>query len=348
MSSWFRFIDMFSRPRRPTLRRRHGASPSQGWSAANISHAVEQLETRRLLAATTVSGAWLGGVFDQVGLYEDGIWQLDLDGDFVVGDDSPPFRFGRTGDLPVTGDWNGDGVHSVGVYRDGLFILDFNDDRFYTPRVDIVRAFGAAGDVPIIGNWDGVGGDDLGIVRNAHWALDTNGNLRWDGGGRGDTTFVYGLANDIPVAGNWSPANLRDGIGIYRNGTWAVDRNENFRHDPGIDAVFRFGVNTSQPFTGDFAGDNMDEVGIVTAGGTPFVRAIPPLPSQRVAAAAPSPAVQDATDRQQARAATTTDDTDDDSSSRIGRDQEDEIEALFTGEKWRVLERFTLTGAFVS
>ena len=317
---------------------------------------VQQLETRVLLAATPVAGAWTGGVFDHIGLFEAGVWQLDLDGDFFVGDDSPPFQFGQPGDLPITGDWDGDGIHSVGVFRDGTFYLDFNDNRLLDAD-DVVAAFGAAGDRPIAGDWNGDGVDEIGVFRNAHWALDTSGDFEW---GAGDDAFVFGVPSDVPMTGDWNPATSRDSIAIFRDGMWAIDVNEDFRFTS-ADVSLIFGASTSQPFTGDFIGTNADEIGVVTAAGTPFFRTIPQ--SSNVIATSPPPAAEGTTRSLAVSEAATntnvgdlaapptnTDSATIDDNDVVGSGDglDDERELLFTHDNWRELERFTLTGMSLS
>lgn len=238
-------------------------SPRRGrWRETNGSlPAVESLEPRVMLSATAVSGAWNGGDFDSVGVFEGGLWQLDLDGDGFL--DSPVFAFGLAGDKPIAGDWNGNGVASVGVFRNGIFYLDMDDDRQFDASVDAILRFGSPGDIPVAGNWDGVGGDEIGVFRNGLWCLDVSGNGVW---GAGDVFFNFGLAGDTPVAGNWDPATSNDSVGVYRNGIWSIDRNKNFSWDGqgnGLDQAFLFGTSVDKAFAGDFLGDNTDEVAIL-------------------------------------------------------------------------------------
>lgn len=232
------------------------------YRAGGASAAIESLETRLTLAATPVAGAWLGGAFDHIGLFENGLWQLDLDGDTFVGDDSPAFTYGLPGDLPIAGDWDGDGIHSVGVFRDGVFYLDADDDRNFSVAGDFIIRFGLAGDIPVAGNWDGIGGDEIGVFRRGVWSLDVSADGFW---GAGDAAFNFGLAGDIPLVGNWNAATLRDSVAVYRGGVWSVDLNENYRWDgAGFDFATTFGSTVDRPFVGDFAGDNRDELGVLS------------------------------------------------------------------------------------
>ncbi|MGC1272254.1 MAG: hypothetical protein WBC44_01000 [Planctomycetaceae bacterium] len=250
-------LTAWSDSRRPHNRRRRSQQASFGAAA------IESLETRLMLAASPVAGAWVGGVFDSIGVFEDGVWQLDLDGDGFVGDDSPAFTYGLAGDTPIAGDWDGDGVHSVGVHRGHTFYLDLDDDRQFTVAGDAILNYGLIGDVPIAGNWDGIGGDEIGIFRRGRWSLDFSANGVF---GPGDVVFNFGLANDVPVTGNWTPATLRDSVAVYRGGTWSIDRNENYAWNgtgSGFDQAFDFGTAADEAFAGDFVGDNTDEVAIL-------------------------------------------------------------------------------------
>lgn len=258
-------------------RERAGGRARRHWHGydGGPTAAIESLETRLTLAATPVAGAWLGGAYDSIGVFENGLWQLDLDGDGFVGDDSPAFSFGLPGDYPLAGDWNGDGIHSVGVFRNGYFYLDANSDRIFTVGTDFIIQFGLPGDIPVAGNWDGIPGDEIGVFRNGVWSLDTNGSGRWD---FGDIAVNFGLAGDIPVVGNWNEGTLRDSIGIYRNGVWSIDFNEDFVWSGVVvDRAFSFGSSIDRPFVGDFSGNNRDEVGIISFANSPprlFFRAV--------------------------------------------------------------------------
>jgi len=254
---------------------------SFSWSpASSTAPAIESLESRLLLVASPVAGAWTGGAFDAIGLFEGGVWQLDMDGDTFVGDDSPAFAYGLPGDLPLAGDWDGDGVASVGVFRAGTFYLDLDDDRLFTVAGDLILRFGLQGDIPVAGNWDGDPGDEIGIFRRGLWCLDVSANGAW---GAGDVSFFFGLNGDIPVAGNWNPATTNDSVGVFRNGIWSIDRNENFAWNgtgAGFDQAFAFGTFDDRPFAGDFVGDNTDEVAVLQFTPAPvfFVRELNSFP----------------------------------------------------------------------
>jgi hypothetical protein len=74
-----------------------------------------------------VVGDWTGSGTAKAGLFINGTWYLDTNGDgqWVSGVDQSAF-FGQSGDIPVTGDWSGSGKSNVGVFRSGFWILDMN------------------------------------------------------------------------------------------------------------------------------------------------------------------------------------------------------------------------------
>jgi hypothetical protein len=113
-----------------------------------------------------ITGDWNGDGIRAIGIYRDGGWSLDLDGDGRFTDSDGRYTFGQPGDLPVIGDFNGDGVDEIGVYRDGRWIIDTNGNRQIDAH-DTVFALGGddAGEVPVVGDWDGDGTDDPGTYQ---------------------------------------------------------------------------------------------------------------------------------------------------------------------------------------
>jgi protocatechuate 3,4-dioxygenase beta subunit len=112
-----------------------------------------------------ISGDWNGDGIRTVGVFRDGQWRLDLDGDGRWTERDVNLKFGREGDLPIVGDFNGDGVDELGVYRQGMWYLDTNGNRELDAH-DRVFALGGAEGTPVTGDWDGDGIDEPGVYQD--------------------------------------------------------------------------------------------------------------------------------------------------------------------------------------
>ncbi|TVS18522.1 MAG: hypothetical protein EA424_10735 [Planctomycetaceae bacterium] len=109
-----------------------------------------------------VSGDFTGDGITNIGVFKDGRWWLDTDGNGRWSEGDLEFIYGQAGDIPVVGDFNGDGLANVGVYRAGLWILDMNGNRVMDDQDHTFR-FGTAQDIPVVGDWNGNGIDDPAI-----------------------------------------------------------------------------------------------------------------------------------------------------------------------------------------
>ena len=89
-------------------------------------------------------GDWNGDGIYTIGIFRNGTWFLDMDGDGRWSDGDVMVEFGQEGDLPVVGDWTGDGISKLGVYRNGTFYLDTNNNH-QLDATDKVFALGHAG-----------------------------------------------------------------------------------------------------------------------------------------------------------------------------------------------------------
>jgi hypothetical protein len=66
-----------------------------------------------------------------IGIFSNGAWYLDLNGNGVWNGSSTDIYYsnfgkGVSGAVPVTGDWNGDGTSEIGIFTDGAWYLDLN------------------------------------------------------------------------------------------------------------------------------------------------------------------------------------------------------------------------------
>jgi len=161
-----------------------------------------------------VAGDWNGDGKTQLGVYRQGQWFLDANGNrkWDADLDTIYANFGVATDLPVSGDMNGDGVSEVGVYRPGtgMWYFDLDGSGSWSGcqgsgGTDLcLGPFGVATDIPVTGDWDGNGTDEIGSFRQGSWYLDNNGNGIWDGVGIGsDLLFSFGVGSDTPVTGIW-------------------------------------------------------------------------------------------------------------------------------------------------
>ena len=158
-----------------------------------------------------VTGAWSKGGVAKIGVFRPstGEWLLDLNGNRRWDGSSIDglYRFGTTGDVPVTGDWNNDGIAEIGVFRPstGEWLLDLNGNRRWDgSSIDGLYRFGTTGDVPVTGDWNNDGIAEIGVFRpsTGEWRLDLNANEKWDGSTI-DGLYKFGSNGDLPVTGKW-------------------------------------------------------------------------------------------------------------------------------------------------
>jgi PKD repeat protein len=141
-----------------------------------------------------------------VGIYKDGTWYLDMNGNGIWNGpvtDRLVTQFGQPGWEPVRGDWNGNGITEIGIYKDGVWYLDMNGDGMWGAG-DAVYSFGSPTWNPVIGDWTGTGTIKIGIYKAGTWYLDLNGNGVWDGTSTDKYVTAFGLPGWTPVPGKWS------------------------------------------------------------------------------------------------------------------------------------------------
>jgi hypothetical protein len=167
-----------------------------------------------------IAGDWTGAGVKRIGIFRNGTWILDTNGNGVIDGADKTVMFGQAGDIPVVGDWRGTGQIALGLYRHGTFILDLSghlsgvptglsDATFYN--------FGLATDIPIVADWNGSKTTKVGIFRNGTWLIDYSGT------GVATQSWTYGQAGDFPVVGDWDSSGNSPKIGVYRSGLWILD-----------------------------------------------------------------------------------------------------------------------------
>ncbi len=106
-------------------------------------------------SAQPLVGDWNGNGRTKVGVFFDGEWLLDLDGNRSQnGLAEVPFTFGPDDSQPIVGDWAGIGQHSPGAVKDGAWYLDINADLVHDEQ-DVIRNWGDVGEGQIVvaGSW---------------------------------------------------------------------------------------------------------------------------------------------------------------------------------------------------
>jgi hypothetical protein len=214
----------------------------------------------------------------KIGVFSNGTWYLDINGDgaWDSGDLMiPDFGTGLPNVVPVTGDWNGSGTTKIGVFSNGTWYLDMNGNGAWDgPSVDkVIPNFGVGlpNAIPVVGNWPGSAGlgDKIGVFSNGTWYLDKSGNGIWDGPSTDImvSNFGVGLPNAIPVVGDWDDTGVTR-IGVFSNGTWYLDINGDGAWDSGdlMIADFGTGLPNVVPVTGDWNGSGTTKIGVFSNG----------------------------------------------------------------------------------
>jgi len=114
-----------------------------------------------------ITGDWTGSGVDTIGVFRDGQWHLDVNGDGQWSEGDIEVHMGGHGDRPIVGDFNGDGVDDLGIYRDGKWSIDSNGDRALDAN-DKVFELGEAEHSPVVGDWNGDGADEPGLYHDAN------------------------------------------------------------------------------------------------------------------------------------------------------------------------------------
>jgi hypothetical protein len=120
-----------------------------------------------------IVGDWMGTGLRHIGVFRNGTWCLDIDGDGRLTEKDLICEFGQKGDIPVVGDWTGDGIEKIGVYRNGTFYLDVHNHHKLDADCKVVQ-LGQAGDIPVVGKFDGSGRATVGVYHvNGSSAVQT-------------------------------------------------------------------------------------------------------------------------------------------------------------------------------
>ncbi len=168
-----------------------------------------------------IVGDWDGSGVQRIGIFRNGTWILDINGNGIIDTGDKTVLFGQAGDVPVVGDWLGTGSITLGLFRQGTFILDLSGHLTGVPtgQSDASFPFGQAGDIPVAADWNHSGTMKVGIFRNGLWLVDYTGGRVYASA----TAYTYGQAGDLPAVGDWDSSGYPSKIGIYRNGLWVLN-----------------------------------------------------------------------------------------------------------------------------
>lgn len=251
-----------------------------------------------MLEGIPIAGDFNGDGVDDIGVFKDGYWMIDLNRNSQWDNDDLMVRLGESGDRPIVGDWDGDGKDDVGIYGpiwemdreaiarehglpnpDNLLYtppknipLGYEDadigtrvmmkTSFGNPRADVVDHVFGLGDgeeIPLAGDWNGNGIRSIGTFQGGVWQLDINGDGKFNDN---DSIVNYGRSGDLPVVGDFDGNGVEE-IAVYRSGLWIIDSNGNHEIDA-ADQTFEMGGSQDQPIVGDWDGDGIDEPGLYT------------------------------------------------------------------------------------
>jgi hypothetical protein len=268
------------------------------WSFARTDQSgeiqIQEKITRfGMLDGLPLAGDFNGDGIDEVAVYKDGYWYIDINGDRQWERSDLVAKLGDLMDKPVVGDWDGDGKDDIGIFgpqwaqdseaierdpglpnpENDLMIKPKNvpptenqategarvmrltsNGRTRADLIDHVFRYGEEGDVAIAGDWNGNGIRSIGVFNDGRWTLDIDGNGKMDSS---DVQATFGRAGDIPVVGDFTGDGVEE-IGVYRSGTWIIDTNGN-RSIDAADKVFEMGEAGDYPVVGDFDGDGIDD-----------------------------------------------------------------------------------------
>lgn len=244
--------------------------------------------------AQPLAGDFNGDGYDEVALFIDGEWFIDLNGNGRWDEKDIWLKLGTHGDQPVVGDWDGDGKDDAGVFgkkwsgderaiasEPGLpdpqnmrrikpkNLPPRGDEAPDEPRllqrsqqgparadlIDHVFLFGGGRDIAVSGDFNGDGITTIGVFRDGLWTLDIDGDGRLNT--LHDRQVEFGEAGDVPVVGDFDGDGI-DELAIVRGDKVFVDTNRN-GHVDATDQVFQLESEEGSVIVGDFDGDGRDE-----------------------------------------------------------------------------------------
>ena len=203
-----------------------------------------------------------GDGYDEIGVYVDGEWFIDKNGDGKFNAGDLWAKLGTRFDIPVTGDWDGDGKADIGIFgREWL-----GDQEAITNEPGLPDADNETADVkknvpPDEESADANGEKKYARKRTRLMQEQPSGRVRAD---VVDHVFRFGSKDDIPVTGDWNGDGITT-IGVFRKGTWHLDVDGD-GHWSQLDREVPFGVKGDIPLVGDFNGDGQVDMAVYRNG----------------------------------------------------------------------------------
>ena len=209
--------------------------------------------------AIPIAGDFNGDGIAEIGVFIDGEWFVDVNGNGRWDNGDLWAKLGHEADQPVVGDWDGDGKTDIGIFgpawpRDPHAIArepglpdpynQRNDERW--KNVDVDPRKNVPPEV-----------EDATAGARA-MKLSAQGKVRSD---LIDHVFHYGTAGDRALVGDWNG----DAIAVFRHGAWHLDVDGDGQFTS-ADRAFQFGQSGDLPVVGDWDGNGVDEVGVYRAG----------------------------------------------------------------------------------
>jgi len=215
--------------------------------------------------ALPVSGDWDGDGSDNLGIFIEGLWLLDLNGDGLFDRGDLWARLGNPGDQPVVGDWDGDGKDDIGIYGPewaGDALAIHTDPGL--PNLENELREQLAHDAPerqeILKKLEEhsiIATRFEKFVASAHNKMPKH---------LVDHVFSYSEAEEPePVSGDWNGDGTVS-IGTFANGKWFLDVDGDGRWNEATDREIAFGRPGDQPAVGDWNGDGIDDLAVYRAG----------------------------------------------------------------------------------
>ncbi len=266
------------------------------WTIVSTGPEFKTVNTRsvfNLPGATPLTGDFNGDGVDELALFLDGEWLLDVNGNGMWDNDDLWARLGTKQDLPVVGDWDGDGKDDIGIFGpewqgDSRAIArepglpDPENRRRVKPKnlppekgeapdqerimqrnlkgqgrtdlIDHIFRFGEENHQAIAGDFNGDGISSVGVFKGGKWRIDVDGDGRFSGK---DMEATFGEAGDTAVVGDFDGDGI-DEIAIVRGNRVIIDSNHNGIMDAS-DQIVTLDDQEGQVIVGDFDGDGKDE-----------------------------------------------------------------------------------------